>query len=422
MNRDPLYEPLGLAPLKAGRPSSVAVRLSLMLAVVLAIAIGAATLMRTVHGGDDGSVAVATIAPPAKPEPHAAAASPETSTASVAAAQAPEGSLPGGAASSTGPGSVVTQPNGDTVEVQNGVKIIRLGAASRSGLIAVPPPPPPTFATTPAAASAPAGPDPGLLDPSRYGPLPHISAAGLRPSEAYAAHVSGMAPGAPRLALLVDGLGADALATQAAARRLPAAVSLAFSPSGTELASQVAQARDAGHELLLQLPTVLEGKADPAPSSHGFTAAAGSGNLETLHWAMGRFGGYAGLASMRGTAFLASPAAVPVLRDIAARGLFLVMDTPGGAVDTLAATVGLGTAAADVSIDGSADGPALKAALSHLADLARRNGRALGYIRTLPADLGPILAFTQDLAGQGIALVPVSALAGGAATRAADTR
>ena len=57
----------------------------------------------------------------------------------------------------------------------------------------------------------------------------------------------------PRIAVVIDGLGADRAAT-ARAIALPPAVTLSFVAYADELADQTAAARRAGHELLLHIP------------------------------------------------------------------------------------------------------------------------------------------------------------------------
>ena len=51
---------------------------------------------------------------------------------------------------------------------------------------------------------------------------------------------------------MVGGLGINAASTANAIARLPAAVSLGFAPYGGDLEREAAQAREAGHEFLLQ--------------------------------------------------------------------------------------------------------------------------------------------------------------------------
>ena len=60
-------------------------------------------------------------------------------------------------------------------------------------------------------------------------------------------------PDAPRIAIVIEGLGIGANSTAEALAKLPAAVTFAFSPYGTDLERWVARARGEGHEVLLQV-------------------------------------------------------------------------------------------------------------------------------------------------------------------------
>src|SRR5436190_21597010 len=91
-----------------------------------------------------------------------------------------------------------------------------------------------TIPATPAAAteSAPASPNPRLLETSRHGAIPKIGPDGARPAEVYARPVklaAGKAEG-PRIAIVVSGLGTGTSGTADALAKLPAAVTFAFTP------------------------------------------------------------------------------------------------------------------------------------------------------------------------------------------------
>ena len=72
----------------------------------------------------------------------------------------------------------------------------------------------------------------------------------MRPAEAFAQPVKPLPgkPDAPRIALIVSGLGVSANATSAAISKLPGAVTLAFIPYGVD-AAPAALARRQGHEI-----------------------------------------------------------------------------------------------------------------------------------------------------------------------------
>ncbi len=140
----------------------------------------------------------------------------------------------------------------------------------------------------------------------------------------------------PRIAIVVTGLGVGQAATAGATARLPAAVSLAFLPYGGEAERAAARARDAGHEVFLQLPMEPFDypDSDPGPQTL-LTALKGPENADRLAWALARFPGYVGVANFMGSKLMADPAFEPVLREIGARGLGFLDD--GTAPKTAAA-------------------------------------------------------------------------------------
>lgn len=376
MNEDPLYAPLRTRP---PRPPRRGWAMVLVCAgAVLGLAGLGAVALKYPGSGERPTVAVAPIQPLPPPVPSPAVASAPTPPAA--------------------PGGITVQPNGDTVEIQNGVKIIRMAPARTGRTVAV------TSADAPA--SLRAAPDPALVEHTAAGDLPRVGPDGLRPAEAYARPVAALPAtqmGAPRLALLVGDLGPDQAQTAAAIERLPSAVSLAFRPDGPDAAGAVARAREGGHEVVLELP-------GPPP------AAAGTGGdaLRDLHAAMARFPGYIGVTAEIGGSFPAQAGRGGLtLRDLASRGLLLIDNTAAVAGRSPAAPGALAVSP-DVVVDGRLAPGSVAAAFAQLERTARLNGHALGYAGHFT---GPdaVAAALAGASARGLVLVPVSALAGGPA-------
>ena len=228
-------------------------------------------------------------------------------------------------------------------------------------------------------------------------------------------------PGAPRIALVVTGMGLSQQATQTAINRLPGAVTLAFAPYGAELEKQAARAREAGHEIILQAP-MEPFDAVQAPGPHMLeTSATPEQNIEHLHWLMSRFTGYVGVGNFLGAKFTASDAALaPIVRETISRGLFFFDDgssTQSRAL-ALSASSGGGVVRADVVLDSVQKSDAIEAALLKLEQIARQNGAAIGVVAGLPANVEQIARFARALEKRGVALTPLSSLA---TTRAIPT-
>jgi hypothetical protein len=382
--RDEVNAPLGHGPgaseSAAARRRRLAPRVALAL-VVAAAALGAVTLPRIAGAGRGGEpFAVALIeAPPPAPAPAAAPA-----TTAVAA-------------------------DNSRTDAVNGVKVVRNGGGGSDALII----------DVPQALGIRlvAAPDPRLVEKSRYGLLPRIGADGSRPADVYARPfvASGrLKAEAPRVAILVGGVGLSPAGTAAAIRQLPAAVTLGFAPYGGDLERDAARAREAGHEIWLQAPMEPFGGSADNPGPHTLLAAASDAeNVDALHWLMARFPGYVGVVNYLGGKFTADAHALsPVLAEIASRGLAYLDDgtSPRSVAGEAAGTLNLPAARADVVIDADPSPEAVEAALTRLEALARSQGGAIGVATGRPATIERIARWSAALEARGLALAPLSAL------------
>ena len=259
-----------------------------------------------------------------------------------------------------------------------------------------------------------AGPDPDLLEPSPYGPLPIRAADGRTPVQSYARPFLGD-PDKPWIAVIVTKLGLSRARTEQAIADLPPEVSLAFSPYGRRLEDWGRKARKSGHEVLLMVPMEPIGYPDNDPGPLGLmTMLTKAENLDRLHRVLGRMTGYVGVVSQMGSRFTASSQALaPIIADLARRGL-LVVDSRTTARSVLAdeaRAAGLPVAVNDRIIDNIADPSEIDRYLRELETLALRRGYALGLGRPYPVTIARIRAWAKGLAARGFVLAPVSALA-----------
>ncbi|PNE12822.1 MAG: hypothetical protein CR217_00920 [Beijerinckiaceae bacterium] len=297
----------------------------------------------------------------------------------------------------------------EAVERRTGVKIIRAGGGGAPEALVI-------DVAKALNTGLPAALDPRLIEQTPHGPVPRIGADGTRPSEVYARPAgssSGLTQGGPRIALLIGGLGLAPRATETAIASLPGAVTLGFAPYGTDLARETTRARAAGHETVLQIPMEPFDFPRVNPGPHTLLAGAGkAANIDNLTWLMSRFTGYAGVANFLGGKLTADAKALtPVLREIAARGLFYVDD--GTSAQSLAMTLApgqaLAAARADLVLDSTAEPEAIEAALARLEAIARDKGAAIGVASALPVSVETIGRFARALEARGIALIPLSA-------------
>jgi polysaccharide deacetylase 2 family uncharacterized protein YibQ len=274
----------------------------------------------------------------------------------------------------------------------------------------------------PGPAIAAAAPDTAPLDQkfvemTPHGPIPKIATDGTRPADAFARPVKPLPgkPDAPRIVLIVGGLGVSTTATSDAIAKLPGSVTLGFVPYGTDVASLVARARDGGHEVLLQVPMepFEYPDNDPGPQTL-LTSLTTQQNLDRLYWLMSRFQGYVGIANTMGARFTASePSFTPILREAAKRGLIFVDDgsNPRSIAGRIAGANNLPFARADVILDSVPTPAEIDRALGRLEMAARERSFAVGIASALPVSIDHIAKWAKAAESRGLLLVPISAVA-----------
>src|SRR5580692_12739902 len=269
-----------------------------------------------------------------------------------------------------------------------------------------------------AAAAPDASPlDQKFLEMSAHGAIPKIAADGVRPADAFAQPAKALPgkPDAPRIAIIVSGLGVSSSATADAIAKLPGAVTLGFMPYGGDVAALAGRARARGHEVLLQVPMEPFDYPDNDPGPQTLlTSLTPQQNLDRLYWLMSRFQGYVGLTGAMGGRFTASePSFTPVLHEAAKRGLIFVDDgsNPRSLAGRIAGANNVPFAKADVVIDSVATPVEIDRALSRLEMAARERSNVVGISSALPMSIEHIAKWAKGLDGRGIVLVPITAIA-----------
>ena len=388
MHPDELNKPLGLDTAAQPKPREIPwagfafAGLALLGAGVFAFA------RLTDPSPQDPSAALASL-PPAKPSPQ----------------------MPGDAGVSTDDvtASIDVKPRASAsdVEESSGVRVFRQGGGGAPGALII---------TVPQANQGlPPAPDRRLVEEGRFGPLPKIGANGARPMNVYARPLgeSPLPAGAPRIAIMIGGMGLNAQVTESAIASLPPAVTLGFAPYGRTLPELAAKAREKGHETILQAPMEGFGGSAEEPGPNVLRTGGAPGEvINRLHWQMSRYQGYVGIAGYLGARFTADADAFGVvMRDIAKRGLLYFDDgsSPRSLSASLAAASGAPLVRADVVIDAKL--ASIDDALAQLEKLARERGVAVGVASGLPIVIEKVGHFARRLEARGVLLAPVSATA-----------
>ncbi|MGN6309315.1 MAG: divergent polysaccharide deacetylase family protein [Xanthobacteraceae bacterium] len=267
---------------------------------------------------------------------------------------------------------------------------------------------------TDAASAIGSGIDARLLEKSRYGMIP-VAAGGATPFTAYAAGTPAeraKAATMPTVAIVVGGLGIGAAKTTDSILKLPGAVTLAFTPYGTDPLKLVERARAQHHEILLQVPMEPFDYPDNDPGPQTLlTTQSPDQNLDRLLWHLSRIQGYVGLTSFMGARFTVSDTAMqPVIREAAKRGLGYLDDgsSPRSVAGTLAQGQTMPFAKADLSIDAVPTAAEIDKALAKLEALAKTRGNAIGIASSLPVSVERIGNWAKALESRGVLLVPLT--------------
>ena len=257
-----------------------------------------------------------------------------------------------------------------------------------------------------------AGVDQRLLEQSRYGLIPVVT-DGLKPFTVYAAEADrAKAAKMPVVSIVIAGLGVGAAKTTDAIMKLPPAVTLAFTPYGSDPSKLAERARAQRHEILLQIPMEPFDYPDNDPGPQTLlTTLAPEANLDRLYWHLSRFQGYAGIANFMGARFVVSDAVMqPIIREAAKRGLGYLDDgsAPRSTAPALAASQAIPFAKADLAIDAVPTAGEIDRALARLENLAKERGIAVGVASALPISIERIGIWIKALESRGIMLVPLT--------------
>jgi len=398
MTADDLNAPLGQQPRK--RRLSIPITTSQVMAAVLMLFLGVFVVWAVVVNNPFGGEPVVVVPINLHPDPAAKTADGQAPPKVVAVnPDAP-------AAAQPAPGQTVASPAATKT-----ITIID-GKTGERKEVAIPAP------ANDAAAAPDAGPlDQKFLEMSAHGAIPKIAADGMRPADAFAQPAKALPgkPDAPRIAIIVSGLGVSDSATADAIAKLPGAVTLGFMPYGSDVAALAGRARARGHEILLQVPMEPFDYPDNDPGPQTLlTSLTPQQNIDRLYWLMSRFQGYVGIAGAMGARFTASePSFAPVLREAAKRGLIFVDDgaNPRSLAGRIAGANNLPFAKADVTIDTVPTASEIDHALGRLEMAARERSIAVGISSGLPVSIDHIAKWAKTLADHGIQLVPITAVA-----------
>ena len=254
---------------------------------------------------------------------------------------------------------------------------------------------------------------PHITEETETGPLPVIAPDGRQPWLEYSRGFK-RADRKPRIALIISNLGLSDTYTKATLELLPEDITLSFSHVAPRLKSWVREARQKGHEILLDIPMEPIGfpKNDPGRATL-LTSSNEVENLNRLEHIMKQAGGYVGLLGTQGTKFmLHSETLLPVLRSIKQRGLIYVdsRSTSRSLGPDLASSIQLPKAFNNVFVDKEPSQEKIKNKLDELERIALKRRFAVGIAQPLPITIEILSQWTKGLKTKQIALAPITAI------------
>lgn len=259
-------------------------------------------------------------------------------------------------------------------------------------------------------------PDPDLIEKSKYGVLPRIAHNGKRAQDVYARPNYGKhfrKKDATTIAILVTDIGLSKPISDNAIEKLPAEVTLSFSPYANQLQSWVKRARRGGHELMLQVPMEPFDYPDNDPGPHTLLSGLSDNvNLQRLKWIMARMTGYIGMVNINGSKFTSHESAMqPVMHELKVRGLTFMDAHPQApeASYQVAREIKLDYLQGSVMLDRVLSKKAIDQSLKKLEEMALSQGSAIGVMTALPLSIQRLTEWSASLKKKGIHLVPISA-------------
>jgi uncharacterized protein len=220
---------------------------------------------------------------------------------------------------------------------------------------------------------------------------------------------AGAADGPPKIAIVIDDLGAD-LARTDRAMALPKEVALSFLPYADASPWLSAEAARKSHEVLLHMPMEAEGEHNPGPDALTVGLAPAE-ILRRLDAALARVPGAIGINNHMGSRFTADRTGlVAVAEDLARRHLlfFDSRTTTATQVVPVARAFGVASAGRDVFLDDEETAGAVQTQLAELEARARAQGVAIAIGHPHDVTLQALAQWTSRAQARGFVLIPLA--------------
>lgn len=310
-------------------------------------------------------------------------------------------------ASDRAPQATVTANLAPVPTVEEGDKAETLGVRINGKTVL----PGEAFSQVRALQGLPTAPIAGLQTRTRYGMVPTIAEDGTAPVDAYARPFDNRLD-QPTVSIILGGLGLNYTHTKTAIEQLPPEVTLAFSPHARGLRTWIRRARDAGHEVLIELPLEATeyGRVRPHPLTIT-TDLSDEAVADRLDRFLASGTGYFGVINYQGDKLAQDSAQVArVLSHLESRGLAFIEDgsLSKSVFEAEAEERSVRYAKADKVIDTRIDANAMQQTLMALETEATETGSSLGTAIAYPITIDALRDWTAALEDRGLRLAPAS--------------
>ena len=258
----------------------------------------------------------------------------------------------------------------------------------------------------------PAAPIAAITTKNQYGSVPKKAANGRSALNSYNRPfktISGRKP----ISIIIGGLGVNRSVTQQAIDTLPPEVTLSFAAHAISLQDWVTRARNAGHEVMIEIPMDSVGFDPNAPGADKALRVSNTegDNLRKLDYLLSRAQGYFGVINYNGDNFLTrSDMAVPILTKLSDIGVGFITDGAFSlpTLSALSQSVALPYKHSFGLIDPQANSQTIRTQLANLSQIAQTDSAPIGVGFAYPETIEAVTRWSVDLEQKGLVLAPAS--------------
>ena len=216
---------------------------------------------------------------------------------------------------------------------------------------------------------------------------------------------------APLIAIVLDDLGPDVLATRRAIAMAPT-ITLSFLPYAPHVSELADEARALGHEILAHVPMEPYGNADPGRNAL-MLAQSEDEFKKRLDWNLNQFDGYVGINNHMGSRLTEQARPMLTLMAEMQRRDLLFLDsrtTAQSLGSNMAKASGVPALERDIFLDHAQGPDHLLSQLFELERVAQANGVAIAIGHPHPLTLDVLEIWSRGIESKGLRLAPLTAL------------